>query len=114
MSASDTPSAACTATMLPEPPSHEPQSAPRAIHESAPISPFITRKATTKPIMMVIDAEKKPSSIRGPSFSTLRMSQRSSMVKTIAYVSEFLSPAYAGFVAAISHVPTVQSSMEMR
>ena len=41
--------------------------------------------------MIVSDAEKKPSNIRGPSFSTLRMSQRSSMVNTIAYVSEFFS-----------------------
>lgn len=37
-----------------------------------------------KPIMMVSVAEKNPTSILGPSRSTFRMSQRSSMANIIA------------------------------
>ena len=48
------------------------------------MTPFIMEKATTKPIMMVSEAEKKPSSIFGPSLMTFRMSQRSSIVKIMA------------------------------
>ena len=84
MSASEMSSAACTATMLPLPPIHEPHSAPRPIQASEPMNRFMSTKAATKPIMMVSVAEKKPSSIRGPRRSTLRMSQRSSIAKIIA------------------------------
>ena len=48
------------------------------------MTPFMSTKATTKPMMMVSVAEKKPISIRGPSRRTLRMSQRSSMAKIMA------------------------------
>ena len=76
--------AACTATMLPLPPIQEPQRAPRPIQASLPMTPFMSTKATTKPMMMVSVAEKKPISIRGPSRRTLRMSQHSSMAKIMA------------------------------
>ena len=39
---------------------------------------------TTKPIMMVMVAEKNPMSILGPSFRIFRMSQRRSMTKIMA------------------------------
>ena len=84
MSASLMSSAACTATMLPEPPSQLPHRAPRPIQASEPMTPFIMTKATTKPIIIVMAAVKKPSSILGPSLMILRMSQRSSMVKIMA------------------------------
>ena len=84
MSASPMFSAACTATMLPLPPIHEPHSAPRPIQALPPMAGFMMRNAAMKPIMMVSVAEKKPSSIRGPRRSTLRMSHLSSIAKIIA------------------------------
>ena len=91
MSASPMSSAACTATMLPEPPIQLPHRAPSAFHASEPRGPFMMAKVAMKATEMETEAAKKPPSILGPSLMILRMSQRSSIRKIIAYSRLFFS-----------------------
>ena len=70
--------------MLAVPPIQLPASAPQVFHASGGNPPFMKANMTTNPIMIVMVAEKNPTSILGPSFMIFRMSQRSSIRKIIA------------------------------
>ena len=71
-------------------------------------------KVAMKPTAMEKEAAKKPLSILGPSLMILRMSQRSSIRKIMAYSRLFFSTEYAGLVASMSQTFSVQQIMVMR
>ena len=99
---------------MPPPPIQLPHSAPSAFHEPAPKRWWNIAYETKNPSPIDNVAAKKPISILGPSLMIFFKSQRSSIMKSIAYNIGFLTDLYTALVALRSHTFIVQRSISPR